>query len=52
MRYTAKPGDVSLFENEKAGHQNAPDHRGYFVSVRRIDFMPAYGFEPRFEPVL
>ncbi|QXC53054.1 DUF982 domain-containing protein (plasmid) [Agrobacterium salinitolerans] len=22
------------------------------VSVRRIDFMPAYGFEPRFEPVL
>jgi hypothetical protein len=26
MRYKAKLGDVSLFENEKAGHASAPDH--------------------------
>ena len=36
MRYKAKPGDVSLFENEKAGHQSAPDHRGYFIAHRDI----------------
>lgn len=36
MRYKAKPGDVSLFENEKAGHEGAPDHRGYFIAHRDI----------------
>ena len=36
MRYTAKPGDVSLFETEKAGHETAPDHRGYFIAHRDI----------------
>jgi len=36
MRYEAKPGDVSLFENEKAGHERAPDHRGYFIAHRDI----------------
>lgn len=36
MRYKAKLGDVSLFENEKAGHASAPDHRGYFVAHRDI----------------
>ncbi len=36
MRFEPKPGDVCLFENEKAGHENAPDHRGYFVAHRDI----------------
>jgi hypothetical protein len=36
MRYKAKPGDVTLFENEKAGHDGAPDHRGYFIAHRDI----------------
>lgn len=36
MAYTAKPGDVCLFENEKAGHETAPDHRGYFIADRDI----------------
>lgn len=36
MRYKAKLGDVSLFENEKAGHDSAPDHRGYFIAHRDI----------------
>jgi hypothetical protein len=36
MRYKAKLGDVSLFENENAGNASAPDHRGYFVAHRDI----------------
>lgn len=36
MRYKAKLGEVSIFENEKAGHQRAPDHRGYFIAHRDI----------------
>ena len=36
MAYNAKPGDVCLFENEKAGHETAPDHRGYFIADRDI----------------
>lgn len=36
MAYNAKPGDVCLFENEKAGHEAAPDHRGYFIADRDI----------------
>jgi len=36
MRYNAKLGVVSLFENEKAGHASAPDHRGYFIAHRDI----------------
>lgn len=36
MRYKDKLGDVSLFENEKAGHEGAPDHRGYFIAHRDI----------------
>jgi hypothetical protein len=36
MRYESKPGDVSLFENEKVGHERAPDHRGYFIAHRDI----------------
>jgi hypothetical protein len=36
MRFEAKPGDVCLFENEKAGHESAPDHRGYIVAHRDI----------------
>ncbi len=36
MRFEAKPGDVCIFENEKAGNERAPDHRGYFVAHRDI----------------
>lgn len=36
MGYKAKPGDISLFENEKAGNEGAPDHRGYFIAHRDI----------------
>ncbi len=36
MLYQPKPGEICLFENEKAGHENAPDHRGYFVAHRDI----------------
>ncbi|MCQ1764706.1 hypothetical protein NOJ28_04105 [Neorhizobium galegae] len=25
-----------MFENEKAGHKSAPDHRGYFIAHRDI----------------
>ncbi len=36
MAYEAKQGEVCLFENEKAGHKRAPDHRGYLVAHRDI----------------
>ncbi len=36
MAYKPKPGEVCLFENEKAGHDTAPDHRGYFIADRDI----------------
>jgi hypothetical protein len=36
VRYEPKPGDICVFENEKAGHESAPDHRGYFVAHRDI----------------
>jgi hypothetical protein len=36
MPYEPKPGEVCLFENEKAGHERAPDHRGYIVAHRDI----------------
>ncbi|WP_025659677.1 hypothetical protein [Rhizobium sp. IBUN] len=36
MPYEPKPGEICIFENEKAGHENAPDHRGYFVAHRDI----------------
>jgi hypothetical protein len=36
LPYEPKPGEICLFENEKAGHENAPDHRGYFVAHRDI----------------
>jgi len=36
MRFKSKPGDVCLFENEKAGHDSAPDYRGYLVAHRDI----------------
>jgi hypothetical protein len=36
LRHEPKPGDVCLFENEKAGHERAPDHQGYFVAHRDI----------------
>ncbi|WP_019280264.1 hypothetical protein [Rhizobium grahamii] len=36
MAYEPKLGEICIFENEKAGHENAPDHRGYFVAHRDI----------------
>jgi hypothetical protein len=36
LRYEPKPGDVCLFENEKAGHDTVPEHQGYFVAHRDI----------------
>jgi hypothetical protein len=36
MPYEPKPGEVCLFENEKAGHERAPDHLGYVVAHRDI----------------
>jgi len=36
LPYEPKPGEICLFENEKAGHENAPDHRGYFIAHRDI----------------
>ncbi|MFS2154508.1 MULTISPECIES: hypothetical protein [unclassified Rhizobium] len=36
MPFKPRSGDVCLFENEKAGHEDAPDHRGYFVAHRDI----------------
>ncbi|SEI12476.1 hypothetical protein SAMN05216228_102484 [Rhizobium tibeticum] len=36
MPYDAKPGEVSLFENEKMGRESAPDHQGYVVAHRDI----------------
>lgn len=36
MAYKPKPGEICLFENEKAGHDTAPDHRGYFIADRDI----------------
>jgi len=36
MAYKPRPGEVCLFENEKAGHDTAPDHRGYFIADRDI----------------
>ena len=36
MPYKPKLGEVCLFENEKAGHERAPDHRGYLIAHRDI----------------
>ncbi|WP_018901459.1 hypothetical protein [Rhizobium sp. 2MFCol3.1] len=36
MPFEPRMGDVCVFENEKAGHDSAPDHRGYFVAHRDI----------------
>ncbi len=36
MAYKPKAGEVCLLENEKAGHDTAPDHRGYFIADRDI----------------
>ena len=36
MPYEPKAGEIILFENEKAGHERAPDHRGYVVAHRDI----------------
>jgi hypothetical protein len=36
LAYEPKLGEICIFENEKAGHENAPDHRGYFVAHRNI----------------
>jgi hypothetical protein len=36
MAYESKPGDISLFENEKGGNEKAPDHRGYVLAHRDI----------------
>lgn len=36
MPYEPKPGHVSVFENEKMGRENAPDHSGYIIAHRDI----------------
>lgn len=36
MSFKPKPGDVSLFENEKMGREGAPDHQGYVIAHRDI----------------
>jgi len=36
MRFEPKPGDVCVFENEKAGHHSAPDYQGYIIAHRDI----------------
>jgi len=36
MRFEPKLGEVCLFENEKAGHDSAPDYQGYLVAHRDI----------------
>ncbi len=36
MRYEPKLGDICVFEDEKASHESAPDHRGYVIAHRDI----------------
>jgi hypothetical protein len=36
LPYEPKHGEICLFANEKAGHERAPDHRGYFIAHRDI----------------
>jgi len=36
MAYEPKLGEVCIFENDKLGHDRAPDHRGYIVAHRDI----------------
>ena len=34
MAYEQRPGDVSVFRNDKRGNEKAPDHKGYLILHR------------------
>jgi uncharacterized protein (DUF736 family) len=36
MAYEPKPGDCSLFKNDKKGNEKAPDFKGYVMAHRDI----------------